>query len=83
MIAHDPLSPWHEDFEPRPARVATGSLVGSPERIAAYAARVARGESLWHPQDCRQHYEPGERRGARPLGLCATPVAIVLDAEQS
>jgi hypothetical protein len=40
-----------EDFEPRPAIVATSALPGSLDKVETIRARLERGESLWHPQD--------------------------------
>lgn len=35
----------------KPLPVPTMTMPGSPERAAVMAARAARGESLWHPDD--------------------------------
>ena len=35
--------------------------IGSPERLACYAKRAARGERLFHPGDARTLAEPNNR----------------------
>jgi hypothetical protein len=47
-------------IEPKPpepdlplAKLSTGSIAGSSERIAVYRSRAERGEALFHPNDCK------------------------------
>jgi hypothetical protein len=53
------LYAWREDVltEGRPAPLPacpTEAPIGSPERLAIYEARAARGEQLHHPDDSRR-----------------------------
>jgi hypothetical protein len=48
----------HWSFEPdfrneKPASTPTDAMPGTPAKIAVIRARLARGESLWHPEDER------------------------------
>ena len=43
---------WRQP-EPPLAKVSTGSIAGSSERIAVYRSRAERGEALFHPKDCK------------------------------
>ena len=40
-----------DKFVPRPARIGTGAIPGSLEKLEILRARVANGEELWHPSD--------------------------------
>jgi hypothetical protein len=42
---------WNDGYQDLPPTVATYALQGSPEKIDALAARAARGESLFRPDD--------------------------------
>jgi hypothetical protein len=35
------------------AATSTGTIAGSAERIAVYRQRAERGESIFHPHDCK------------------------------
>jgi hypothetical protein len=65
------LYAWREDVltEGRPAPLPacpTEAPIGSPERLAIYEARAARGEQLHHPDDSRRIHSPeAETRRAR------------------
>jgi hypothetical protein len=38
-------------YHPAPARVRCEGLPGSPEKKGALAARILKGEDLWHDDD--------------------------------
>lgn len=40
-----------QPFQPRKGKRPSATLVGSLDRVAAYAARLAAGEELFHPED--------------------------------
>jgi hypothetical protein len=44
-----------EDWVPKPASMATGSLDGTIERIKVLCDRLERGEALFHPNDEPRH----------------------------
>ena len=44
-----------EDWVPKPASMATGSLDGTIERIKVLCDRLERGEALFHPNDEKRH----------------------------
>ena len=44
-----------EDWVPKPASMATGSLDGTIERMKVLCDRLERGEALFHPNDEKRH----------------------------
>lgn len=52
MTHHPSVDP---DYQPSPT-TPTDIRPGTKEKVAALAARMQRGEELWHPQD-RAHFK--------------------------
>jgi len=46
------------DFSPRPAAEPTTARPGTPEKIEVMAARLQRGEEIFHPDDPVIEWQP-------------------------
>ena len=49
-----------DDYEPSPAIVPCGHPAGSLGRLESMRIRAERGQSLWHPKDCKAMASPAE-----------------------
>ncbi len=68
--------------EPRAASEPTQASAGSEERIRVMAARVARGEQLFHPEDsqrvlCRNRDRPDRLPDRCGCPQCVTPERVL------
>lgn len=51
LLRYHPSSAAFASYEPIPPAIPTDAFPGSEEKVDILAARVDRGEDLWHPDD--------------------------------